>query len=58
MKTIICIGDSLTEGADTPVGHTWPDLAANTLNIDVINCSIGGDTSGGDAVTVLSGRGW
>ena len=47
MKTMICMGDSLTEGSDIPVGHTWPELAGNALNIDVVNWGIGGDTSAG-----------
>ena len=47
MKTMICIGDSLTEGTDIPVGHTWPALVANTLGIDVISRGIGGDTTAG-----------
>ena len=47
MKTLICMGDSLTEGADIPVGHTWPVLVGNALNIEVINCGIGGDTTAG-----------
>ena len=47
MKTMICIGDSLTEGADIPVGHRWPSLVANRLAIDVVNRGIGGDTTAG-----------
>ena len=47
MKTMVCIGDSLTEGTDIPTGHTWPALVANALGIDVINCGIGGDTTTG-----------
>jgi lysophospholipase L1-like esterase len=47
MKTIVCIGDSLTEGADLPVGHAWPSLVANALGADVVNRGIGGDTSQG-----------
>ena len=47
MKTLICIGDSLTAGTDIPVGHTWPELVSHTLNMDVINCGIGGDTTTG-----------
>jgi acyl-CoA thioesterase-1 len=47
MKTMICIGDSLTEGTDIPVGHAWPALIANALSLEVINCGIGGDTTGG-----------
>jgi len=47
MRTLICIGDSLTEGPDIPAGHTWPELMGNALNMDVVNCGIGGDTTTG-----------
>jgi acyl-CoA thioesterase-1 len=47
MKTLICLGDSLTEGSDMAAGHTWPALVGNALNIRVTNCGIGGDTSAG-----------
>lgn len=47
MKALFCMGDSLTEGADIPVGHTWPSMVGNALNLDVINCGIGGDTTAG-----------
>ena len=47
MKTMLCIGDSLTEGTDIPVGHTWTALVANTLNLEVVNGGIGGDTTAG-----------
>ena len=47
MKTIVCIGDSLTQGADIPVGHAWPSLTANALGVNVVNCGIGGDTTQG-----------
>lgn len=47
MTTILCIGDSLTEGADIPEGHAWTDLAANALKVDIVNAGIGGDTSAG-----------
>jgi lysophospholipase L1-like esterase len=47
MKTLICMGDSLTEGTDMPVGHAWPALVGNALNIRVTNCGIGGDTTAG-----------
>jgi lysophospholipase L1-like esterase len=47
MKTIVCHGDSLTEGSDLEKSYTWPDLVANKLNLNVINSGIGGDTSGG-----------
>jgi lysophospholipase L1-like esterase len=47
MKTLICIGDSLTQGADIPVGHAWPALTANALNLKAVNAGIGGDTTQG-----------
>ena len=47
MKTLICIGDSLTAGADIPTGHTWPELLGSALNMDVVNDGIGGDTTTG-----------
>jgi len=47
MKTLICMGDSLTEGDEIPAGHTWPELVSNALNVDVTNCGIGGDTTTG-----------
>jgi len=47
VKTLVCMGDSLTEGSDIPVGHTWPAMVGNALNVDVINCGIGGDTTAG-----------
>ena len=47
MKTIVCHGDSLTEGADFNKNYTWPLLVENRVNVKVINSGIGGDTSGG-----------
>ncbi len=47
MKTLMCIGDSLTESADIPVGHGWPALVSNALDLEVINAGIGGDTTAG-----------
>ena len=47
MKSIVCHGDSLTEGSDLEKSYTWPDLVANKLSLNVINSGIGGDTSGG-----------
>lgn len=44
---MICIGDSLTEATDIPVGHAWPVLVTNMLNLEVINRGIGGDTTAG-----------
>ena len=47
MRTIICHGDSLTEGSDLEKNYTWPHLVENKVNVTVINSGIGGDTSGG-----------
>ena len=47
MQTMICLGDSLTEATDIPVGHAWPSLVANSIHLDVINHGIGGDTTAG-----------
>jgi lysophospholipase L1-like esterase len=47
MKTIVCHGDSLTEGADLDKNYTWPSLVENKLHVNVVNSGIGGDTSGG-----------
>lgn len=47
MQTMVCIGDSLTEATDIPVGHAWPALVANRLDLKVNNRGIGGDTSAG-----------
>jgi lysophospholipase L1-like esterase len=47
MKTIVCHGDSLTEGSDLNPNYTWPRLVENQINVKVINSGIGGDTSGG-----------
>jgi lysophospholipase L1-like esterase len=44
---MICLGDSLTEATDIPVGHAWTALVANNLNLNVINRGIGGDTTAG-----------
>jgi len=47
MQTIVCHGDSLTEGADLNPSYTWPFLVANQVKVKIINSGIGGDTSGG-----------
>ena len=47
MKTIVCHGDSLTEGADLNPNYTWPLLVENQVKVKIINSGIGGDTSGG-----------
>jgi lysophospholipase L1-like esterase len=47
MTTIVCHGDSLTEGADLNSNSTWPLLVENQVKVKIINSGIGGDTSGG-----------
>ncbi|MGD8290351.1 MAG: GDSL-type esterase/lipase family protein [Desulfobacterales bacterium] len=47
MKTMVCHGDSLTEGADLDKSYTWPQLVENRVRVTVLNKGIGGDTSGG-----------
>jgi len=47
MKTIVCHGDSLTEGSDLKNNYTWPQLVENQIQVTVLNRGIGGDTSGG-----------
>ncbi|MGB5745884.1 MAG: GDSL-type esterase/lipase family protein [Desulfobacterales bacterium] len=47
MKTIVCHGDSLTEGSDLNPNYTWPLLVENQVKVKIINSGIGGDTSGG-----------
>ncbi len=48
MKKIICLGDSLTEGAGLDRQRTWPALVENGLSgATLINQGIGGDTTGG-----------
>ena len=47
MKTIVCHGDSLTEGSDLENNYTWPQLVQNQIQVTVLNHGICGDTSGG-----------
>ncbi len=47
MRTIVCHGDSLTEGSDLEKNYTWPHLVENKIRVTVVNSGIGGDTSGG-----------
>ena len=47
MKTIVCHGDSLTEGADVDQNDSWPALVEQALNIRIVNSGISGDTTGG-----------
>ncbi|USD66745.1 multifunctional acyl-CoA thioesterase I/protease I/lysophospholipase L1 [Vibrio sp. SCSIO 43136] len=50
-KTLLVLGDSLSAGYNMAIEQSWPSLLSNTLserniNIDVINGSISGDTTG------------
>ncbi len=47
MKKIVCLGDSLTEGADLEKSCTWTALVENAVGIEVFNQGIGGDCTGG-----------
>lgn len=47
MTTIVCHGDSLTQGADLLDIYRWPSLLANASGAHVINSGIGGDTTAG-----------
>ena len=47
MKTIVCHGDSLTEGADVDQNDSWPARVEKELNIQIVNSGISGDTTGG-----------
>lgn len=47
MKKLVCIGDSLTEGADIERQYRWPSLLSNIFPLEIENRGIGGDTSAG-----------
>ena len=47
MKTLVCHGDSLTEGSDLDSQSIWPLLVESRLPLKIINSGIGGDTTGG-----------
>ncbi len=44
-KTIICFGDSLTEGYGAKPGEDYPSVLAKLLNQPVINAGISGNTT-------------
>ena len=44
---IACLGDSLTYGYGIPRPKVWTTLLARRTGIDVRNCGINGDTTGG-----------
>jgi len=43
--TIICFGDSLTQGVGASPGHDYPSLLAHALDGEVINAGVGGETT-------------
>jgi len=47
MKTLVCLGDSLTESSEVERQFIWPSLVENRLGLNVINSGICGDTTGG-----------
>ena len=44
-KTIVCFGDSLTEGVGAGGGKSYPTLLGEALQMDVINAGRRGDTA-------------
>ena len=44
---LTCLGDSLTYGYGIPRPKVWPTLLADATGMDVRNCGINGDTTGG-----------
>jgi lysophospholipase L1-like esterase len=47
MKMLVCLGDSLTEGAEVASEQRWPKLVSDALLLKTMNCGIGGDTTQG-----------
>ncbi|NVD07944.1 multifunctional acyl-CoA thioesterase I/protease I/lysophospholipase L1 [Vibrio sp. JPW-9-11-11] len=50
-KSLLIVGDSLSAGYQMPIENAWPslltqDLAEKGQNVEVINASISGDTTG------------
>jgi len=44
---ILCVGDSITEGYGINHSQRWSNLLSKSLSIEVVNCGISGDTTGG-----------
>jgi len=44
--TVVCFGDSLTEGVGAPPGEDYPSLLGRQLGVPVINAGRRGDTTG------------
>lgn len=47
LSKIVCIGDSITFGYEIPEAKKWITLLSKSLNIEIINCGINGDTTAG-----------
>lgn len=47
MRTLICLGDSLTFGLRVPHSQAWPRLISRETGLEVRNLGISGDTTGG-----------
>ena len=47
MRTLICLGDSLTFGLRVPHSQAWPRLIGRETGMEVRNLGISGDTTGG-----------
>lgn len=43
--TIVCFGDSLTEGVGASEGSDYPSLLADAVDMEVINAGVSGDTT-------------
>ncbi|MDR2175699.1 MAG: GDSL-type esterase/lipase family protein [Synergistaceae bacterium] len=44
---IVCLGDSLTYGFGVSRRNTWVSLTAERTGMELVNCGINGDTTGG-----------
>ncbi len=44
---LVCLGDSMTYGYGVPRSEAWPALAKARTRVDIINCGVNGDTTGG-----------
>ncbi len=44
-SSIVCFGDSLTEGVGASRGHDYPALLSHALGVQVINAGVAGETT-------------
>lgn len=44
---IMCLGDSITSGFGVPRADAWTSIVAKELDVDIVNCGVPGDTTGG-----------